>query len=190
VPAFAAKDRDGDGITDDKDKCPDQPEDRDGYQDLDGCPDPDNDADGVVDADDRCPNEPEDKDGFQDDDGCPDPDNDADGIADPQDKCPNEPENKNGFEDDDGCPDTPPSGGGQGKPPSQQQSKEGLLEITAKPWADVTLDGKPIGRTPIKGFRAAPGKHTIVLTNNAAKRTQTITVDAGKTAKVYVSFDP
>ena len=98
-------DRDGDGILDNVDKCPDEPEDKDGFEDEDGCPDPDNDKDGIADTDDKCPNEPEDKDGFEDEDGCPDPDNDADGLADAVDKCPNEPEDKDGFEDDDGCPD-------------------------------------------------------------------------------------
>ena len=34
-------DRDGDGIPDSEDMCPDEPEDRDGYDDSDGCPDPD-----------------------------------------------------------------------------------------------------------------------------------------------------
>ncbi len=98
-------DRDGDGIPDSVDQCPDEPEDKDGFQDEDGCPDPDNDGDGIPDALDKCPNEPEDKDGFQDADGCPDPDNDHDGIPDAVDKCPNEPEDFDGFEDADGCPD-------------------------------------------------------------------------------------
>jgi outer membrane protein OmpA-like peptidoglycan-associated protein len=65
-------DRDGDGIPDTADKCPDQPEDKDGFQDQDGCPDLDNDNDGIPDAKDKCPNEPETKNGYQDDDGCPD----------------------------------------------------------------------------------------------------------------------
>jgi len=98
-------DRDGDGIKDNVDKCPDQPEDKDGFQDEDGCPDPDNDNDGIPDKTDKCPNEPEDKDGFQDEDGCPDLDNDGDGLNDAIDKCPNDPEDKDGFEDEDGCPD-------------------------------------------------------------------------------------
>jgi outer membrane protein OmpA-like peptidoglycan-associated protein len=98
-------DKDGDGILDNVDKCPTQPEDRDGFEDEDGCPDPDNDKDGIPDIKDKCPNEPEDKDDFQDEDGCPDPDNDTDGIPDATDKCPNEPEDKDGFEDEDGCPD-------------------------------------------------------------------------------------
>jgi outer membrane protein OmpA-like peptidoglycan-associated protein len=98
-PADPNKDTDGDGIPDRLDHCPDEPEDKDGFQDEDGCPDPDNDNDGFADKIDQCPNEPEDKDGFQDDDGCPDPDNDGDGILDKDDKCPNDPGEK-----PDGCP--------------------------------------------------------------------------------------
>ncbi|MBX3126364.1 MAG: OmpA family protein [Polyangiaceae bacterium] len=98
-------DRDGDGIKDSVDRCPDEPEDFDGFEDADGCPDLDNDRDGIPDAADECPNDPEDKDGFQDEDGCPDPDNDGDGIPDSVDKCPGEPEDFDGFEDEDGCPD-------------------------------------------------------------------------------------
>ncbi|HMG54638.1 MAG TPA: thrombospondin type 3 repeat-containing protein, partial [Kofleriaceae bacterium] len=98
-------DADGDGIRDSVDKCPNEPEDKDMFEDDDGCPDPDNDHDGIPDALDKCPLDPEDKDGFQDDDGCPDKDNDGDGIPDTLDKCPNEPEDKDLFEDEDGCPD-------------------------------------------------------------------------------------
>ncbi len=93
-------DRDGDGIPDVRDKCPNEPEDKDGFEDDDGCPDPDNDQDGILDAADKCPNEPEDIDGFQDDDGCPDPDNDQDGVPDASDRCPNEP----GPAANGGCP--------------------------------------------------------------------------------------
>jgi len=92
-------DRDGDGIPDLADRCPDQPEDKDGFEDTDGCPDPDNDKDGVLDADDRCINVP----GVAALQGCPD--SDGDGIADSEDKCPNEAEDKDGFEDGDGCPE-------------------------------------------------------------------------------------
>ena len=101
-------DRDGDGLKDDVDKCPDEPEDFDGFKDEDGCPDPDNDNDGIPDVDDRCVNEPEDRDGDQDEDGCPegsDGDRDGDGILDSRDKCPDDPEDRDGFQDEDGCPD-------------------------------------------------------------------------------------
>ncbi len=72
VPAVAPQDTDGDGLLDPDDQCPRDPEDRDGFEDDDGCPDPDNDQDGLLDGADNCPLEPEDKDGFEDTDGCPD----------------------------------------------------------------------------------------------------------------------
>jgi len=101
-------DRDGDGLKDDVDQCPDDPEDFDGFEDEDGCPDIDNDRDGILDVDDQCPNDPEDKDGFEDEDGCPEGnelDRDGDGILDDDDQCPDDPEDKDDFEDADGCPD-------------------------------------------------------------------------------------
>ncbi len=98
-------DQDGDGLLDNVDRCPRDPEDKDGFEDEDGCPDNDNDSDGIADKIDGCPLEPEDKDSFEDDDGCPDLDNDKDELADKIDKCPIEPEDRDGFEDDDGCPD-------------------------------------------------------------------------------------
>lgn len=104
-PPRGPKDADGDGILDDVDQCPLEPEDFDNFEDRDGCPDPDNDQDGILDVNDQCPNDPEDFDGFEDADGCPDPDNDQDGIPDVEDRCPNEPEDFDGFEDEDGCPD-------------------------------------------------------------------------------------
>ena len=73
-------DRDGDGIPDDQDACPDRPEDIDGFEDSDGCPDIDNDLDRVLDIADKCPNVPETYNGYEDEDGCPDtvpPDVDA-----------------------------------------------------------------------------------------------------------------
>jgi hypothetical protein len=71
-PAPAIADTDGDGIVDDADKCPDQPETKNGYEDDDGCPELDKDNDTFLDAVDKCPDQPETFNGFQDDDGCPD----------------------------------------------------------------------------------------------------------------------
>lgn len=116
----AAKDSDGDGVPDRKDKCPDTPP---GVQvDEDGCP-LDRDGDGVPDYKDDCPDEPgdpkfngcpdRDGDGIPDkDDDCPDvpglakfngcPDTDGDGVPDNRDKCPDTP--KGCPVDADGCP--------------------------------------------------------------------------------------
>jgi OOP family OmpA-OmpF porin len=106
----APKDTDGDGITDDKDKCPTVA----GVAKYEGCPVPDTDKDGIDDDNDKCPTVPgvaryqgcpvpdTDKDGLNDEDdkcptvpgvaryqGCPVPDSDNDGVNDEEDKCPN-----------------------------------------------------------------------------------------------------
>jgi outer membrane protein OmpA-like peptidoglycan-associated protein len=101
-------DADDDGIADAADRCPNEAEDKDAFDDADGCPDVDNDADGLADDGDRCPNEAEDKDAFDDADGCPDVDNDADAVRDRDDGCPA----VAGPADNAGCPW--PDGDGDG----------------------------------------------------------------------------
>ena len=116
-PSIGDKDRDG--IKDDIDQCPLDPEDYDEFLDSDGCPEPDNDMDGLLDPDDECPLIPEDADGVKDKDGCPernDRDRDGDGILDENDKCPDNPEDHDEFEDKEGCPDV-------------DNDKDGILDI-------------------------------------------------------------
>jgi outer membrane protein OmpA-like peptidoglycan-associated protein len=67
-----AVDTDQDGLPDSSDRCVEDPEDRDGWEDGDGCPDLDDDEDGLRDAVDRCPRQAEVFNGYQDEDGCPD----------------------------------------------------------------------------------------------------------------------
>ncbi|MEO1172065.1 MAG: thrombospondin type 3 repeat-containing protein [Myxococcota bacterium] len=105
-------DQDGDGVPVEVDQCPSEPEDKDGFDDEDGCPDPDNDGDGVLDGADRCPSQPEDMNGSKDDDGCPDNDEDLDGIIDVNDACIEDLEDVDGFEDEDGCPELDNDGDG------------------------------------------------------------------------------
>ncbi len=162
APTFEdAPDGDGDGVPDDEDSCPLLPEDFDGFEDDDGCPDPDNDGDGVLDIDDKCPNDPEDVDGFEDEDGCPDLDNDEDRIPDAQDKCPNEPEDFDGFEDDDGCPDPDNDGDGladvDDKCPNEPETVNGFEDQDGCPdFPGVSVQGDRIVlETPI---RFASGK--------------------------------
>lgn len=92
-------DSDGDGVPNDKDKCPGTPK---GVKvDADGCP-LDTDGDGVPDYKDKCPNNTklEISKGV-DADGCP-LDSDGDGVPDYKDKCPDTP--KGTKVDSNGCP--------------------------------------------------------------------------------------
>jgi len=71
-PEPPPEDSDGDGVFDPDAACVDVPEDLDGWQDEDGCPEDDNDGDGIPDAGDECPCEPEMYNSYYDADGCPD----------------------------------------------------------------------------------------------------------------------
>ncbi len=117
TPARRVVDTDGDGITDDMDKCPDTPPNT--AVDSTGCPLPqDDDGDGVTNDIDKCPGTPA---GAKvDATGC-ELDSDGDGVGDSRDQCPNTPAgakvDEKGCElDSDGdgvldsadkCPDTP-----------------------------------------------------------------------------------
>jgi hypothetical protein len=138
-------DRDADGVLDRDDKCPDVAEDRDGFEDQDGCPDPDNDKDGIPDSVDKCRDKAEDFDGFQDKDGCPDLDDDNDGIPDADDKCRNEAEDRDGVQDKDGCPDLDDDGDGipdaQDACKNDPEDKDGFQDRDGCPEPDNDRDG-------------------------------------------------
>lgn len=131
------KDKDDDGTSDKKDKCPElqglwlfkgcPDRDNDGIQDSeDACPElagpastkgcPDTDGDGIFDKNDACPTVA----GIAKFNGCPD--TDGDGIADSEDECPT----KAGTEEFGGCPDTDGDGikDSEDKCPTEKGSKE------------------------------------------------------------------
>ena len=85
-------DRDGDGVLDTVDKCPDVP----GFAKYEGCPIPDTDGDGINDETDKCITVK----GLLRYQGCPIPDTDGDGLNDEEDKCPTRP----GPVSNQGCP--------------------------------------------------------------------------------------
>lgn len=131
------RDTDGDGVTDKTDGCKEIPEDKDGYQDEDGCVDPDNDGDTVLDEADRCQGDKEDIDGFEDADGCSEPDNDKDGVADAADRCPADLEDMDKFEDGDGCLDADNDKDGfldaQDKAPNEPETFNGFQDKDGAP---------------------------------------------------------
>jgi outer membrane protein OmpA-like peptidoglycan-associated protein len=127
-----SKDSDVDGVPDDIDRCPLDPEDKDAFQDEDGCPDADNDGDGIVDKADACANDR----GPIENRGCPVVDRDADGVLDPDDKCADLPGPKALA----GCPDTDADGIADGE--DKCPALAGLKENAGCP--DVDRDGDTI----------------------------------------------
>ncbi|MBK8258641.1 MAG: OmpA family protein [Polyangiaceae bacterium] len=98
-------DTDKDGLPDDIDLCPNEPEDHKMPNPDDGCAaPPDRDGDGIPDSRDACPDKPEDFDKIDDQDGCPEDDFDKDGVGDAVDHCPKEPGEPSAEKDKNGCP--------------------------------------------------------------------------------------
>ncbi|HQP33974.1 MAG TPA: thrombospondin type 3 repeat-containing protein [Polyangiaceae bacterium] len=139
------RDLDGDGVRDEQDECPDLAEDRDGFEDADGCPELDDDDDGVADRDDRCPKQQEDEDGFEDEDGCPDTDNDRDGIPDSEDACRDVAGPASKLQTENGC--TVPDTDGDGLPdtrdscPQESEDRDGYEDRDGCPDTDDDGDG-------------------------------------------------
>ena len=182
IPA-APKDLDGDGITGDEDQCPERAEDMDGYEDTDGCPDPDNDGDGIADSVDKCPKEvgiaenhgcadiDSDKDGIVDrldkcpneagineNKGCPDVDGDKDGIVDRLDKCPTDAEDADNFQDGDGCPDLDNDGDGFPDATDKCPNNPGIAETGGCPKSKEITRGQLV----LKGVNFESGKSVLL----------------------------
>ena len=127
-------DKDGDGIADLDDACPEQA----GKAEFNGCPDTD--GDGIPDAEDACPNEP----GSKETQGCPvSKDSDNDRVPDDIDRCPLDPEDKDAFQDEDGCPDADNDGDGIVDKADACPVEAGPIESRGCPVTDKDADGVP-----------------------------------------------
>ncbi|MEO1268139.1 MAG: thrombospondin type 3 repeat-containing protein, partial [Myxococcota bacterium] len=208
----ATLDRDGDGIPDNVDVCPDEPEDIDGYEDSDGCPeDQDTDGDGLVDSRDMCPTEP----GPKENQGCPNvvADKDKDGIMDNVDKCPLDPEDFDGFEDVDGCPDLDNDQDGiadlNDKCPDNPEDKDKFededgcpdadndQDTICDPWVNQTGQGDKFGcialdecpdEKGLEEFKGCPGPKRVVVTAERIEISEMVNFRPLKTEILPESF--
>lgn len=61
----------------------------------------------------------------------------------------------------------------------------GALSVNARPWAEVLIDGKSIGETPIGNYALPIGSHELVLRHpQLGERRQTVVIAVGRTARV------
>jgi serine/threonine protein kinase len=50
-------------------------------------------------------------------------------------------------------------------PPTPPPEADGWLLVAVRPWADVTIDGRSLGMTPLRRQLLRPGPHTVVLSH-------------------------
>jgi len=66
---------------------------------------------------------------------------------------------------------------------------EGNLSINATPWAEVTVDGRGLGETPIANVTLRAGSHELVFRHpQHGELKQTVVVKAGETGRVTVNM--
>lgn len=73
---------------------------------------------------------------------------------------------------------------GEGAPSDQPPGK---LRVTAEPYANVLVDGKLVGPTPMLGHKLPPGKHTVVLVDPASgevRLRKTVIISSGELVRV------
>jgi hypothetical protein len=65
----------------------------------------------------------------------------------------------------------------------------GRLTLRAEPWADVVIDGKPAGRTPLDAVALPIGQHTVVFSNpELGSRRYEVGVRAGAPTRLAVDL--
>jgi hypothetical protein len=138
-------DLDHDGVRDDVDGCPEIPEDRDGFEDNDGCPEIDNDDDGIIDKEDACPNVKGEPSSDPKKNGCPLDDADGDGVEDKIDACPKVKGVATKDPRTNGCPsadtDSDDVIDSLDKCPTQPEDKDGFQDADGCPDPDNDNDG-------------------------------------------------
>jgi outer membrane protein OmpA-like peptidoglycan-associated protein len=160
-------DRDSDGVIDSKDKCPDVP----GKRELAGCPEKkDSDGDGVPDEEDKCP----DVAGKPELAGCPDGDND--GVPDAEDKCPEQA----GLKELQGC-----------LPEEVAKFTGAIKGITFKTGkADITKSSYPVLNAALKAIQGYPSLRLKIEghTDNVGKaeKNQTLSEARAEAVKTYL----
>ena len=65
-----------------------------------------------------------------------------------------------------------------------QAFERGKLNVHTEPWADVFVDGIPVGQTPLAGREVCAGEHQLRLKAAAGEKTISIQVPVGKTITV------
>jgi serine/threonine-protein kinase len=65
----------------------------------------------------------------------------------------------------------------------------GTLSVNALPWAQVSIDGRDMGETPLGGIELLPGPHDVVFRHpELGERRQPVTIRAGAHSRVSMDL--
>jgi len=84
---------------------------------------------------------------------------------------------------------TPRALPGPNSPGGVSQLSKGRIAFRVHPWAEVSLDGKPLGVTPLSPVEVESGEHSVVLTNPELGTHKTFVVKAREGQEVVVQIN-
>jgi serine/threonine-protein kinase len=63
------------------------------------------------------------------------------------------------------------------------------LLVLPKPWAEVTVDGRVVGQTPLARIPLPPGSHSVILTHPEYRPfTRKVEIRPGETTTIRLDF--
>jgi hypothetical protein len=73
-------------------------------------------------------------------------------------------------------------------PPPTTVAAVGWLQLAVQPWANVTVDGRPAGQTPLR-IPLAPGPHRVQMEHEDYEiYPQVVMISAGETTRLRVDL--
>lgn len=69
--------------------------------------------------------------------------------------------------------------------------QNGTLAVSVLPWANVVVDGKPVGSTPIRALTLKPGVHTVELIHEGLGKHETLTkrIEPGRRQTIKLDWN-
>jgi len=64
-----------------------------------------------------------------------------------------------------------------------------MLQIVVRPWAEVSVDGRLLGTTPMDRVPLSAGKHSLILKHPAFEAlARSVTIRSGETTRLVVDL--
>lgn len=74
-------------------------------------------------------------------------------------------------------------------PPTTVPARPGQLHVVVRPWAEVAIDGRTVGETPLAPISLPAGRHTVVLRHPAWEPLElSVDVESGQSGRLVVDL--
>jgi hypothetical protein len=73
--------------------------------------------------------------------------------------------------------------------PARTPLPDGTLLVVARPWGEVSVDGRTLGETPLQAIPLSPGTHTVSVRHPAYQPIERqVRIRSGRSERLLVDF--